>query len=94
MEGQRAAGPGGRGPGDRRRLNDIAEEVRREVVSLLFPGPTGQVGVEVCDGVVTLTGHVRDTSFVPVAARLVRAVEGVVDVDCRLTGGAGPLGQV
>lgn len=36
------------------------------------------------DGVVTLTGRVRDTSIVPFAARLVRAVEGVVDVDCAL----------
>jgi osmotically-inducible protein OsmY len=38
------------------------------------------------EGVVTLAGQVRDTSLVPVAARLVRAVEGVVDVDFELTG--------
>jgi len=31
--------------------------------------------------VVTLSGRVRDTSLIPVAARLVRAVEGVVDVE-------------
>ncbi|EFL35762.1 CBS domain-containing protein [Streptomyces viridochromogenes DSM 40736] len=65
---------------------DLAEEVRREVVNLLFPTPAGPVRVEVQDGVVTLTGHVRDTALVPVAARLVRAVEGVVDVDFRLAG--------
>ncbi|MFC4505262.1 MULTISPECIES: CBS domain-containing protein [Streptomyces] len=64
---------------------EIAEEVRREVVSCLFPAPVSSVGVDVHDGVVKLTGRVRDTSLVPVAARLVRAVEGVVDVDFDLT---------
>jgi CBS domain-containing protein len=59
---------------------DIAEQVRREVVSYLFPAPPSAVRVEVRDGVVTLSGRIRDTSLVPVAARLVRAVEGVVDV--------------
>ncbi|MFF0204286.1 CBS domain-containing protein [Streptomyces sp. NPDC005017] len=59
---------------------EIADEVRREVVSHLFPAPPEPVLVDVTDGVVTLTGRVRDTSLVPVAARLVRAVEGVVDV--------------
>ncbi|MFF5159558.1 CBS domain-containing protein [Streptomyces sp. NPDC000348] len=66
---------------------ELAGEVRREVVDRLFPGPAGPVGVEVADGVVTLTGRVRDASLVPVAARAVRAVEGVVDVAFRLTGG-------
>ncbi|WP_406173958.1 CBS domain-containing protein [Streptomyces sp. NBC_00996] len=65
---------------------DIAEEVRREVVSYLFRAPLSPVRVQVHDGVVTLAGQVRDTSLVPVAARLVRAVEGVVDVDFELTG--------
>ncbi|MBV2357647.1 CBS domain-containing protein [Streptomyces sp. J2-1] len=59
---------------------DIAEEVRLEIASYLFPPPPSTVRVEVHDGVVTLTGRVRDTSLVPVAARLVRSVEGVVDV--------------
>ncbi|MEU8691436.1 CBS domain-containing protein [Streptomyces sp. NPDC048665] len=59
---------------------DIAEEVRREIVSYLFPLSTSAVQVEVHDGVVLLTGRVRDNALVPVAARLVRAVEGVVDV--------------
>ncbi|MEU9451531.1 CBS domain-containing protein [Streptomyces sp. NPDC048277] len=59
---------------------EIAEEVRREVVSYLFPAPASAVRVAVHDGVVKLTGRVRDTSLVPVAARLARAVEGVVDV--------------
>jgi CBS domain-containing protein len=65
---------------------DIAEEVRREVVSYLFRAPLSPVRVRVHDGVVTLAGRVRDTSLVPVAARLVRAVEGVVDVEFALTG--------
>ncbi|MGC4986538.1 CBS domain-containing protein [Streptomyces sp. DT193] len=65
---------------------DIAEEVRREIVSYLFHGSPSPVRVEVRGGVVTLTGRVRDTALVPVAARLVRAVEGVVDVGFDLTG--------
>lgn len=36
-------------------------------------------------GVVRLSGHAWGTSSVPVAARLVRAVEGVVDVEFELT---------
>ncbi|WP_406490024.1 CBS domain-containing protein [Streptomyces phaeochromogenes] len=68
---------------------EIAEEVRREVVAYLFPTPASTVRVEVQDGVVKLGGHVRDTSLVPVAARLVRAVEGVVDVEFELAGHAG-----
>ncbi|MFD8003937.1 CBS domain-containing protein [Streptomyces mirabilis] len=68
---------------------DIAEEVRREVVSYLFRAPLSPVRVQVHDGVVTLTGRVRDTSLVPVAARLVRAVEGVVDVEFELPGPSG-----
>ncbi|MFC8513246.1 CBS domain-containing protein [Streptomyces sp. NPDC057257] len=65
---------------------DIAEEVRREIVSYLFPAPASTVLVEVRDGVVTLGGRVHDTSLVPVAARLIRAVEGVVDVRFALDG--------
>ncbi|MFI9749526.1 CBS domain-containing protein [Streptomyces collinus] len=60
---------------------DIAEEVRREVVSYLFPAPASAVRVTVREGVVKLGGRMRDTSLVPVAARLIRAVEGVVDVE-------------
>lgn len=59
---------------------DIAEEVRREIVIYLFPGEPSPVRVAVHDGEVTLSGRVRENSRVPVAARLVRAVEGVVDV--------------
>ncbi|MFC8672790.1 CBS domain-containing protein [Streptomyces griseorubiginosus] len=65
---------------------DIANEVRHQVVAFLFPDPEEPIRVVARDGVVTLTGRVRDTSIVPVAARLVRAVEGVVDVECALLG--------
>ncbi|MFF3941058.1 CBS domain-containing protein [Streptomyces phaeofaciens] len=65
---------------------DIAEEVRGEVVAHVFAAPVEDIGVEVRDGVVTLTGRIRNTSLVPVVTRLVRAVEGVVDVDCALSG--------
>ncbi|MER6983701.1 CBS domain-containing protein [Streptomyces carpinensis] len=72
--------------------DDIAEEVDREVLASLFPAPIEPIHVEVRDGVVTLTGRVRDTSMVPVAARLVRAVEGVVDVECHLVSGTALTG--
>lgn len=62
---------------------EIAHEVRREVVGPLFSAGQGVVQVDVSEGVVTLTGRIRDTSLVPVAARAVRAVEGVVDVEFR-----------
>ncbi|WP_217184762.1 CBS domain-containing protein [Streptomyces sp. AC495_CC817] len=64
---------------------EIAEEVRREVVAYLFPSPASAIRLDVRDGVVRLGGRVRDTSLVPVAARLIRAVEGVVSVDFDLT---------
>ena len=63
---------------------DIAEEVRREVVAYLFPAPGSAVRGNVLDGVVHLGGRIRDESLVPAAARLVRAVEGVVDVEFEL----------
>ncbi|MET8453774.1 CBS domain-containing protein [Streptomyces sp. NPDC005209] len=65
---------------------DIAEQVRRELVSYLFPRPGSAVRVDVGNGVVKLSGRVRDTSLVPVAARLIRAIEGVVDVEFDLDG--------
>ncbi|MFF8843379.1 CBS domain-containing protein [Streptomyces sp. NPDC015127] len=65
---------------------DIEEELRRTVVSPLFPALSHTIHVNVHDGVVTLRGQIRDTSLISVAVRLVRAVEGVVDVEPRLTG--------
>ncbi|MGQ4383885.1 CBS domain-containing protein [Streptomyces sp. SAS_270] len=67
--------------------DEIAEEVGREVVAYVFPAPASNVRAEVCEGVVTLVGHTPDTSLAAVAARLVRAVEGVVDVQFDLRKG-------
>ncbi|WMX48448.1 CBS domain-containing protein [Streptomyces roseicoloratus] len=64
---------------------DLAAEIRRDVVEHLFPLSQRQVDVRVDAGVVTLSGQVRDSALVPVAERLTRAVEGVVDVRCELT---------
>ncbi|MGW6600208.1 CBS domain-containing protein [Streptomyces sp. NPDC055036] len=69
---------------------DLAQEVRTEVVERLFLVAGEDVRVGVADGVVTLTGRVGDTALVPVAARMVRAVEGVVDVECELVGPGAP----
>ncbi|WP_046733252.1 CBS domain-containing protein [Streptomyces humi] len=69
---------------------EIAEEVRRDIVSQLFPFCGSALRVDVHDGVVTLAGRIPDTSLVPVAARLVRAVEGVVDVDFGLSPNTAP----
>jgi CBS domain-containing protein len=65
---------------------DIADEICRDVVARLFPEQVETIRVEVRDGVATVTGRIPDTDMVPVATRLVRAVEGVVDVDCALLG--------
>ena len=63
---------------------DIAEEVRVEVVDVLFPEE--DVTVLVREGIVRLGGVVPDTALVPVAVRLARAVEGVVGVENKLYG--------
>ncbi|MFH8838419.1 CBS domain-containing protein [Streptomyces sp. NPDC017868] len=64
---------------------DLAAEVRHDVVEHLFPLSRHQVTVRVDGGVVTLSGEVRDSTRIPLAERLARAVEGVVDVRCELT---------
>lgn len=67
--------------------NEIADEVRHEVLARLFTTLSDDdVRVEVRDGVVRLLGHIHDTALVPVAARMIRAVEGVVDVEFALDG--------
>lgn len=74
--------------------DEIADEVRRTVMSYLYPTDGHSLDVTVHEGVVTLRGHVRDTALVPIAVRLVRAVEGVVDVEPQLTGrDTAPLGS-
>lgn len=68
---------------------ELADEIRRSVVDVLFPAPVEPVHVVVAEGVATLTGCVRDAERVELAARMTRGVEGVVDVDCRLTAEGG-----
>ncbi|MFF7728784.1 CBS domain-containing protein [Streptomyces sp. NPDC008001] len=63
---------------------DIAEEVRDEIVAHLFPHRRPSVEVRVEEGVVALSGRLPDATIAPLVARLVRAVEGVVDVDLHL----------
>ncbi len=63
---------------------DIAEDVRQHVIEPLFPLGGSTVEVEVDGGVVTLVGWFRNTTLVPLAARMARGVEGVVDVGFRL----------
>ncbi|MFB8265832.1 MULTISPECIES: CBS domain-containing protein [unclassified Streptomyces] len=64
--------------------DELADEIRRTVVNHLFPMSHHHIKVTVTHGIATLTGQVRDGRLIPVAARLTRAVEGVVDVRCRL----------
>ncbi|MDF3288697.1 CBS domain-containing protein, partial [Streptomyces silvisoli] len=51
---------------------DIEEEIRRDIVGLLFPGGSPPVDVTVDQGVATLRGQVPDASLVPIAVRLTR----------------------
>jgi CBS-domain-containing membrane protein len=65
--------------------DEIREEVVRDVfMRIMWADPT-LFEVEVRDGVVTLSGELQQRSSVPVAVRLTRAVDGVVDVVDRLT---------
>ncbi|MFH8618690.1 CBS domain-containing protein [Streptomyces sp. NPDC017979] len=64
---------------------DVAAEVRREVVDRLLPVSHHSVEVAVSNGVVSLSGTVRDDGLVPLVERLARGVEGVVDVECSLS---------
>jgi CBS domain-containing protein len=63
---------------------EIAEEIRQEVfMRVLLQDPTFTVAVT--DGIVTLSGKLDRRSSVEIADRLVRAVDGVVDVVNGLT---------
>ncbi|MEV5955007.1 CBS domain-containing protein [Streptomyces sp. NPDC051987] len=63
---------------------ELTEKVRREVVDRLFPLSADHIRVDVAEGVVTLSGWIDSPAPAPVAERLTRAVEGVVDVHCHL----------
>ena len=63
---------------------EIRDEIVREVLVRDLRQDPARIGVQVRDGVVTLTGEVETKSLVPVCERLVAATEGVVDVVNRL----------
>ncbi|MFB8754582.1 CBS domain-containing protein [Streptomyces nigra] len=62
---------------------EIGAEVRDHVLTHL--PVTSALEVSVTDGVVTLSGSMPERGLVPVVARAVTAVEGVVDVQLDLT---------
>ncbi|MFF7274914.1 CBS domain-containing protein [Streptomyces griseorubiginosus] len=62
---------------------EIAREIRGSVLEQL--PVTSPLTVSVSEGVVTLGGALPDRTLVPVIARAVRAVEGVVDIRLDLT---------
>ena len=71
--------------------DEIRREINQEViVNTLFLDP-GRFTVEVCDGVVTLTGTIEHRGLAGLLVRLVAAVDGVVEVNERLH--CGPLGD-
>ncbi|MFF7498059.1 CBS domain-containing protein [Streptomyces lavendulae] len=61
---------------------ELEEEIRRSVLTELTPGANVDFAVQ--DGVVTLSGPLRDRALVPLLARAISAVEGVVDVRMEL----------
>ncbi|MFJ8207696.1 CBS domain-containing protein [Streptomyces sp. NPDC096033] len=66
---------------------ELEEEIRLSVLTELMPGAALHCAVQ--DGVVTLRGPVRDRALVPLLARAIRAVEGVVDVRMELDSAVG-----
>jgi CBS domain-containing protein len=60
--------------------DDIRREVVQDVLVRMMWADPELVDVRVEDGVVTLSGRLGQRSQVPIAVRLTRAVDGVVDV--------------
>ncbi|MFF6772426.1 CBS domain-containing protein [Streptomyces sp. NPDC012637] len=58
--------------------DEIEEEIRRSI--LAEPAAPAGLDISVREGVATVRGALADRSLVPLLARAVRAVEGVVDV--------------
>lgn len=58
----------------------IREDIGREVLARALWAEPSAVGVEVCDGVVTLTGHFERRSEAEIAVRLTATRPGVVGV--------------
>ncbi|MFD8410945.1 CBS domain-containing protein [Streptomyces sp. NPDC059650] len=62
----------------------LEEEIRQAVLTELAPGVA--LDLSVVEGVVTVQGPLRDRALVPLLARAIRTVEGVVDVRMELDG--------
>ncbi|GAA3784717.1 CBS domain-containing protein [Streptomyces chiangmaiensis] len=56
----------------------ISDEIHHDVLGATLGIRPGTVGVDVREGVVTLTGRVAERSLIPVVERLCRSVDGVV----------------
>ncbi|MGW2512649.1 CBS domain-containing protein [Streptomyces scopuliridis] len=67
-----------------RRDHAIQEEILEDVLTHTLRLSPSSLTVEVTDGLVTISGTVRQHSVVPVVLRLCRSVDGVVDVIDRL----------
>lgn len=59
---------------------DIRGEILGEVITKYLGCDPDRAQVKVTDGIVTLRGEVERRSMVPLAGRMARAVDGVVDV--------------
>ncbi|MBM7440418.1 CBS domain-containing protein [Streptomyces sp. HB132] len=68
-----------------RRDRAIQEEILEEVVTQTLKLSPSALNVEVSEGLVTLSGIVRNHGDVPVLLRLCQSVDGVVDVVNRLS---------
>ncbi len=60
--------------------SEIGDEIRDEVIASYLGCDPGRAAITVTDGIVTLAGEVERKSMVPMAARMARSVDGVVDV--------------
>lgn len=60
--------------------DDIRSEILGEVIAHYLGCDPGRAKVAVTDGIVTLRGEVERKSMVPLAGRMARAVDGVVNV--------------
>ncbi|WP_405982160.1 CBS domain-containing protein [Streptomyces sp. NBC_00158] len=68
-----------------RRDHAIQEEILEDVLTRTLHLAPSAITVEVEDGLVTLSGTVPQPGLLPVVLRLCQSVDGVVDVDNRLT---------
>ncbi len=60
--------------------DEIRHEIVEEVITSYLGCDPRRAEITVTDGIVTLRGEVEHKSMVPLAARLARSVDGVVDV--------------